>query len=93
MDTAVSAQAPAAGPKTPAKSTTGHMGRNVRYPIQLRVNLTVEMNESLGRVARYLDMPEGMIGRMALKQYLTNQDPQFRQQLQNSFEGNDRTRG
>jgi hypothetical protein len=34
-------------------------------------------------------MPEGMVGRMALKQFLVSQDPLFRQHL-NSIDMNDK---
>lgn len=87
MDTSVQTQAPAAGPKVPGNGTKAHKARSVKYPIQLRVNLTVAMNESLGRVARHFDCPEGMVGRMALKQFLLSQDAQFRQQLNEANQG------
>jgi hypothetical protein len=92
MEPATITEAPAPGPKAPAKSGKSPQGRNVRYPIQLRVNITPAMNESLRRVAHHFDMPEGMVGRMALKQYLAQQDPLFRQQL-NSLEMNERNQG
>lgn len=89
MDTATDTQATVPGPKVPAKGMKALKGRNVRYPVQLRVNITPEMNSSLARVARHFDMPEGMVGRMALKQFLVSQDPLFRQHL-NSIDMNDK---
>jgi hypothetical protein len=72
MDTAVSAEATTQGPKVPTKGMASPKGRNIKYPVQLRVNITPEMNASLARVARHFDMPEAMVGRMALKQFLAS---------------------
>ena len=65
----------AAGQTAP-KATNAKRG--VRYPIQLRVNLTVEMAASLARLAQYREMPEGIICREILKQHLLQVDAQYR---------------
>jgi hypothetical protein len=90
MDTATDTQAVAAGTAGPAKAPkVTKAGNAVKYPCQLKVNITPEMNQSLARVARQYDAPEGLVGRMALKAFLANQDPLFRQAL-NSLEANER---
>ena len=53
--------------------------RVVRYPIQLRVNITGAMNESLARISRRLMIPEGIVGRIALIQYLASNDREYRE--------------
>ena len=82
MDTAPNTEATApkqngtAAGQTAPKATNAKRG--VRYPIQLRVNLTVEMAASLARLAQYRDTPEGIICREILKQHLLQVDPQYR---------------
>jgi hypothetical protein len=75
-------QGPAPSTNGPASGTNGAAKakrRNVQYPIQLRVNITPAMNASLGRISRQLMMPEGIVGRIALLQYLAHQDPEYRE--------------
>jgi len=52
----------------------------VKFPIQLRINITPRMNDSLQRISRRLLLAEGVIGRIALMQYLAQQDPQYREE-------------
>ena len=63
----------------PAKAKR-HNSRIVRYPIQLRVNVTVAMNASLARISRRLMIPEGIVGRIALIQYLASNDREYREE-------------
>jgi hypothetical protein len=81
--------APAAEQKAPAPeqngAAAGHKvpnakpkSRNIRYPVQMRVNLTFEMAASLARIAQYREMPEGIVCREILKQYLLQNDGQYR---------------
>jgi hypothetical protein len=89
MDATANPQAATVGTAGPAKALRGTKGRNVKYPAPLKVNLSRELNASVGRLARQYDVPEGMIGRMAIKQFCISQDALFRQQL-NSIEANER---
>jgi hypothetical protein len=50
----------------------------VQYPIQLKVNLSPAMAASLKKVCRRLGMPEGIGARIAIAQFLAQQDPQYR---------------
>jgi hypothetical protein len=68
-------KATAPGHKAP-NGNTKHS--NVNYPNQLRLSITDEMAASLARVARYREIPEGIICREVLKQYLLQNDPQYR---------------
>ena len=91
MDTSTDAQAPVAEQKAPAPETNGaaagqkaanghgRAARNINFPVQLRINITPAMNASLGRLAKHLMLPEGAVGRMALRQYLAHQDPNYKE--------------
>ena len=83
---------PATDPRAPAPGTNGSaprakgpavkaQQRNVKYPIQLRVNITPEMNAALGRYSRYEDLAEGIVARRILRQFLLQIDPQYRQAI------------
>jgi hypothetical protein len=63
--------------KSPVAGATKRQS-NPRFPIQLRINITVEMNKSLARIAQKLLLPEGTIGRLGLMQYLQANDPEYR---------------
>ena len=56
-------------------------GRSIRFPIQLRVNLSPGMAASLKRVAEYQLDAEGVIARRAIHMFLMNTDPQYRQDI------------
>ena len=64
---------PAPGGKGPDKN-----GRPVRYPIQLKVNINPAMAASLQRVCQRWGVPEGIGARIAITQFLAQQDPQYR---------------
>jgi hypothetical protein len=51
----------------------------VQFPIQLKLNITLAMDASLQRVTRRLRLPAGVIGRLALMQYLAQQDREYRE--------------
>ena len=79
MEPSTDAQRPAAGQNgAPAKGKRQN-NRIVRYPIQLRVNVTTAMNDSLARISRRLMIPEGIVGRIALIQYLASNDREYRE--------------
>ncbi len=85
MDTGTSPQPPAPGQNGTAPRAKGPavkaQQRNVRYPVQLRVNITPEMNAALGRYSRYEDLAEGIVARRILRQFLLQVDPQYRQAI------------
>lgn len=68
-----SPQGPAPGANGPAIKARG--SRPVKYPIQLKVNINQAMAESLQRVCLRWGIPEGIGARIALTQFLTQQDP------------------
>ena len=79
MEPSTSTERPAAGQNgAPAKAKRQN-NRIVRYPIQLRVNITEAMNASLARISRRLMIPEGIVGRIALIQYLSQNDREYRE--------------
>ena len=53
--------------------------RPVQFPVQLKLNITFAMDASLQRVTRRLRLPAGVIGRLALMQYLAQQDREYRE--------------
>ena len=74
---------PSTGPQGPAPGTNGPATkaggrRPVQYPIQLKVNLSQAQYESLTRVSRRWGIPEGIGARIAITQFLSHQDPQYR---------------
>ena len=79
MEPSTSTERPATGQNgAPAKGKR-QSNRIVRYPIQLRVNITEAMNASLARISRRLMIPEGIVGRIALIQYLASNDREYRE--------------
>jgi hypothetical protein len=50
----------------------------VKYPIQLKVNITPVMAAALQRVCLRWGVPEGIGARIAITQWLAQQDPQYR---------------
>jgi hypothetical protein len=71
---------PAAGQNGPAIKAKKRNSRIVQFPIQLRVHITPAMNASLARISKRMLTPEGVIGRWALIQYLSHQDPEYREE-------------
>jgi len=71
---------PSAAPQAPAPGANGppENGRPVLYPVRLRVNVNVAMMQSLQRVCRRWGIPEGIGARIAITQFLAQQDPQYR---------------
>jgi hypothetical protein len=76
VDTSPPPQRPAPGHNGPPIKARG--SRPVQYPIQLKVNLSPAMAASLKKVCRHLGMPEGIGARIAIAQFLAQQDPQYR---------------
>ena len=76
MDTSTSPQGPAPRSNGPAPKARG--SRPVKYPIQLKVNITQAMAASLQRVCQRWGVPEGIGARIAITHFLTQQDPQYR---------------
>jgi hypothetical protein len=73
---------PAPGPQTPApaaKVATKRNTRPVQFPVGLRVNITLPMAAALKRISRRLRLPEGVICRLGLMQYLASQDREYRE--------------
>jgi hypothetical protein len=73
---------PSPGPQTPspaAKVAAKRVTRPIQFPIGLRVNITPAMATSLKRISRRLRLPEGVICRLALMQYLAGQDREYRE--------------
>src|SRR5215468_8551749 len=70
-----SPQGPAPGVKGPAIKAKGR--RPVQYPVQLKVNISPQMNISLRRVCQRLGIPEGIGARIAIAQFLDLQDPKY----------------
>jgi hypothetical protein len=67
----------------PASHTNGvdRLGRTkrpVNYRVQLKVNINEAMAASLQRICRRLGIPEGIGARIAISQFLSQQDPQYR---------------
>jgi len=68
--------APAPGANRPAVKAKG--SRPVKYPIQLKVNINPAMAASLQRVCLRLGIPEGIGARIAIAQFLSQQEQQYR---------------
>jgi len=79
VDPSINTERPAPGTNGPPAKGKRHNSRVVRYPIQLRVNITEAMNTSLARISRRLMIPEGIVGRIALIQYLSSNDREYRE--------------
>jgi len=71
-----SPQGPAPGSNGPAVKARG--SRPVRYPIQLKVNINSAMALSLQRVCQRWGVPEGIGARIAITQFLAQQDREYR---------------
>jgi hypothetical protein len=69
-------QSPAPRPSRPPIKASG--GRPVKYPIQMKLNINPAMAASLQRVCQRWGIPEGIGARIALTQFLAQQDPQYR---------------
>ena len=69
-------QGPAPGSNGPA--IKGRGSRPVRYPIQLKVNINAAMAASLQRVCQRWGVPEGIGARIAITQFLAQQDREYR---------------
>ncbi len=80
MDPSIDLPNPAQGTNGPPVKAKRRNSRAVKFPIQLRINITPRMNDSLQRISRRLLLAEGVIGRIALMQYLAQQDPQYREE-------------
>jgi len=79
LDTTTDLPRPAPGQNGPAVKAKQRNSRAVKFPIQLRINITPAMNASLGRISRRLLLAEGVVGRIALMQYLAQQDREYRE--------------
>jgi len=82
LEPAANIKHPAPGPQTPAKAVNKGQRRNTRpiqFPIGVRINITVQMAASLGRIRRRMRLPEGVICRLALMAYLASQDREYRE--------------
>src|SRR5262249_50535855 len=53
-------------------------GRPVKHPVQLKGNIHSTMGASLQRVCLRWGIPEGIGARIAITQFLAQQDPQYR---------------
>ena len=82
VEPALNTRPPAAGTQTPtqaAKVATKRNSRPIQFPIGVRINITPAMAASLKRIQRRLRLPEGVICRLALMQYLASQDREYRE--------------
>jgi len=82
MEPAANTQHPTPGPQTPAKAVKAATKRNTRpvqFPIGVRINITVQIAASLGRIRRRMRLPEGVICRLALMAYLASRDREYRE--------------
>ena len=75
--------APSTSPQSPSPRTNGppvkaKSGRPVKYPIQLKVNISPAMAASLQRVCLRWGVPEGIGARIAITQFLAQQDREYR---------------
>jgi hypothetical protein len=73
-------QPPATAPQTPAPAANKAVKRNsrpIQFPVGLRVNITLPMAASLKRISRRLRLPEGVLCRLALMQYLAANDREY----------------
>jgi len=71
-----SPQGPAPGSNGPAVKARG--SRPVQYPVQLKVNINAAMAASLQRVCKRWGVPEGIGARIAITQFLSQQDREYR---------------
>jgi hypothetical protein len=77
------AEAVSPPPASPAPRTNGsptkakQQSRPVQFPLQMKINITLAMDASLQRITRRLRLPAGVIGRLALMQYLAQQDRDY----------------
>src|SRR5262245_37335919 len=71
-----SSQGPAPGSNGPAIKARG--SRPVQYPVQLKVNINQAMALSLQRVCKRWGVPEGIGARIAITQFLAQQDREYR---------------
>ena len=76
MDPSVSPLGPA--PRSNGRAVKRKASRPVKYPVQLKVNINQAMAASLQRVCQRWGVPEGIGARIAITQFLAQQDPQYR---------------
>ena len=76
VGTSTNPQGPAPGTNGAAPKARG--SRPVKYPIQLKVNINPAMAASLQRVCQRWGVPEGIGARIAITQFLAQQDQQYR---------------
>ena len=82
VEPALNTRPPAPGAQTPAPAAKNAVKRNsrpVQFPIGVRINITPNMAASLARIRRRLRLPEGVIARLALMQYLAANDREYRE--------------
>jgi hypothetical protein len=82
MDPSTDTHASSPTPQAPAPAAKPGQKRNTRpiqFPIGLRINITPAMAISLKRISRRLRLPEGVIARLALMQYLGANDREYRE--------------
>jgi hypothetical protein len=77
MDAPANTPPPVAGTNGPGTKARTRQTPIVRFPIQLRINITPAMNASLEQLSRRLLLPKGTIGRIALMTYLAANDPSY----------------
>jgi hypothetical protein len=65
-------------PRTNGAPTKAKAARPVKYPHYVKVNLNESMMTSLNRICRRLGIPDGIGARIAITQFLSAQDPQYR---------------
>jgi hypothetical protein len=75
VDTFASPVSPS--PHTDGTDKLGRAKRPRQYEVQLKVNINEAMAASLQRICRRLGIPEGIGARIAITQFLSQQDPQY----------------
>jgi len=53
--------------------------RPVQFPLQMKLNITLALDASLQRLTRRMRLPAGVIGRLALMHYCSQQDREYRE--------------
>lgn len=65
-------------PRTNGPPVKARGGRPVKYPVQIKINLSPQMAASLQRVCLRWGVPEGIGARIAITQFLSQQDREYR---------------
>ena len=86
MQPVTNAQGPATGTNGPAPGTV-RKSRNVRYPLQLKLNIDLAMDAALKRYCHATGLEPGVAARLILRQAFLNSDQQFRQHVEAGFNG------